>query len=154
MVHHPMSRRQNSRNLHSDGSNRIDCAEGFQLFFLRCSKRVLLNHQCPVDNDSALPVGPMACFLHLRAALYSTAIFTSEPQQLLYMKHNMATCHPSCLSVGLDIAVPTRFNRDKFISCHSDASFRSTVCATKAVPVDPGRVECQLCTLSFPLGTI
>lgn len=67
MVYHPVSCSQNSHYLHSDSSSCIDCAEGFQLFFLCSGMRVLLNHQRPGDNDSPLPVGPMTRFVHRHA---------------------------------------------------------------------------------------
>jgi len=122
MVHHPMSCSQNSRYLHSNGSNCIDCAEGFWLFFLCSGKRVLLNHQRYVDNDSPLPVGPMTCFVHRHTVCHDFTSEHFELEQLPYMKHNMPACQPSCLShrnCWVNVTMPTHFDRDKFISCHS-----------------------------------
>ena len=79
MAHHPVSRSQNRRYLHSDGSNRIDFAEGVGLFFLRSGWRVLLNHQRPVANDSPLPVGPMTRSVRRHIARYN---LTSEHFEL------------------------------------------------------------------------
>lgn len=95
MVHHPVSCSQSSRYLHSSGSNRIDFAEGVRLFFLCSSKKVLLNHQRPVANDSPLPEGPMTCFVHRHTVRCDLTSEHFEPQQLLYMKHNMPARHPS-----------------------------------------------------------
>lgn len=123
MVHHPVSCSQNSRYLHSGSSNRIDFAEGVRLFFLCSRRKVLLNHQCPVPNDSPLPVGPMTCFAHRRTVRYDLTSEHSELQQLQYMKHNMPACHPPCLSrrgCGINVALPTHFNSDEFVSCQSD----------------------------------
>lgn len=113
MVHHPDSCSQNSRYLHSAGSNRIDFAEGVRLFFPYSSKKLLLNHQRPLANDSALADGPMTCSVHCHTACYG---FTSEHfgrQQLLYMKHNMpARPFPVChthTDGGINVALATQF---------------------------------------------
>lgn len=139
MVHHPVSCSQNGRYLHSGGSNRIDFVEGAGLFFLCSSKKVLLNHQRPVANDSPLPVGPMTCSVHRHTVHYDLTSEHSELQQLLYMKHNMAACHPPCLSCrdcGTNVALPTHFNRDKFVSCHSDLK----VLAVQAIFIEQRRL--------------
>lgn len=39
------------------------------------------------------------------------------------MKHNMPARHPPCLSrrdCGINVALPTHFNSDRFVSCQSD----------------------------------
>lgn len=95
MVHHPVSCSQNSRYLHSDGSNCIDFAEGIWLFFLCTSKKVLLNHQCPVATDSPLPVGPMTCFVHRHTVCYDLTSEHSERQQLLLHETQYANMSPS-----------------------------------------------------------
>lgn len=123
MVHHPVSCSQNSRYLHSDGSNCIDFAEGVRLFFLCSTKRVLLHHQRPVANGSPLPAGPMTCFVHRHTVRYDVTSEYFELQQLLYMKHNMPARHPCGLShidCGINVALPTHFNSDKCVSCQSD----------------------------------
>lgn len=89
MVHHPVSCSQNSRYLHSGGSNCIDFAEGVGLFFLCSSMKVLLNHQRPVANDSPLPAGPMTRFVHRRTVRSDLTSEHSELPQLLYTEHNM-----------------------------------------------------------------
>lgn len=123
MVHHLVSCSQYSRYLHSDGWNCIDFAEGFRLFFLCSIKSVLLNHQRPVANDSPLPAGPMTCFVHRHTVCYDVTSEHFELQQLLYMKHNMPARHPlglSCSECWINVALPTHFNSDKFVSCQSD----------------------------------
>lgn len=134
MVHHPVSCSQNSRYLHSDGIRCIDFAEGVQLFFLCSSKKVLLNHQRPVANDSPLPIGPMTCFSHRRGVRYNLTSEHFELQQLLYMEHNMPARHPPCLSrrdCGITVALPAHFNSAKFASLVRRIQISYTVCTTK-----------------------